>query len=67
MAESLTTQNDESKQDWIERCAQRYIDVAKIDPSLAREFAESLWENRTDDSDSPEAAADEDMSHWERG
>lgn len=56
---------DDIRTTWIERCAQRYIDAANLPPSTAREFAEACWDYRLDDSDSPEDAADEDMSYWE--
>lgn len=52
------------KEDWLRRCAQRYIDMSGIDEDEAKEYAEACWESRLDDADSPEDAADEDMSYW---
>jgi hypothetical protein len=51
--------------EWVERCAKRYEDVAKVDSATARSFAEACWENRDSDDDSPEDAADSDMEYWE--
>ncbi|RZS80611.1 hypothetical protein [Pigmentiphaga kullae] len=53
------------KETWIDRCAQRYIDRANIPKKEALEWAEAAWENHVDDDESPEDAADVDMSYWE--
>lgn len=59
----MTTNTD--KAEWLGRCAQRYLDKSKIDEEAAREFALGCWELRLDDDESPEDAADEDISYWE--
>lgn len=59
------TKENSTQEEWISRCAQRYVDVARLTSEAAREWAEACWENREDDSDSPEEAADIDMSYWE--
>lgn len=60
-----TTMPDDIKQKWIERCEARYLAVSQITSADARSFAEECWESRLFDDDSPEAAADSDMSYWE--
>lgn len=50
---------------WIDRCAKRYEERGGVDSKTARDFAHACWENRLDDDESPEDAADEDMSYWE--
>lgn len=51
------------KDEWIARCMKRYIERAALDESTARDAAEACYEAR-DDGDTPEFAADEDMSCW---
>ncbi|WP_186183857.1 hypothetical protein [Burkholderia gladioli] len=52
-----------SQQDWINRCAARYIERGGCTNEIAREMAEAAYEHRESDDD-PEAIADEDMSYW---
>lgn len=54
-----------AKGDWLMKCAARYEDKAKIDSSLALDFAKGCLENVDGDlSESPVECADEDMSCW---
>lgn len=52
------------KEEWIARCAQRYLTQSEITEDEAYEFANAQWDYR-DDYNTPEDAADEDMSYWE--
>lgn len=66
LLQRLIGKTEKSMRDqWIERCAQRYIERARIPAEDARTFAEACWDQRTSDDDSPVDAADEDMSYWE--
>lgn len=56
---------DRQSELWIDRCAKRYEERGGVDSKTARDFAHACWENRLDDDESPEDAADEDMSYWE--
>ncbi|WP_264858166.1 hypothetical protein [Burkholderia cenocepacia] len=61
---SRLSREDALKQEWIERCAKRYVDRAGLDLAMARDFADACWEMRLSDDDSPEDMADEDMTYW---
>lgn len=54
-----------TKEEWLRRCAQRYIDKSGIAADSADVFAEACWDQRTSDADSPEDATDADMEYWE--
>ncbi|MBO7866983.1 hypothetical protein J6337_28745 [Burkholderia pseudomallei] len=56
---------ESQKEVWIDRCAKRYEERGAVDSNTARDFAQACWENRLNDDESPEDAADEDMSYWE--
>lgn len=49
--------------DWIDRCAKRYIERGGCTEETARQLAAAAFENRESD-ESPEEAADTDMSYW---
>lgn len=50
---------------WLERCAARLHAVGGLDPAVAFSTAESQLENLNGDlSESPEEAADDEMSYW---
>lgn len=54
------------KQEWIDRCATRYMRHGGVGETLAREMAATCWDEEQDNptSQSPEDCADEDMSYW---
>lgn len=52
-----------SRKEWVERCANRYIEVAGLDVYDAYSCALQYWEEIGHESN-PEEAADEDMSYW---
>lgn len=57
------------KQEWIDRCAARYINRAGLDKKTAEEMALVCYTQAMDDDDdldqfTPEDAADEDMDCW---
>jgi hypothetical protein len=61
-----------TRTEWINRCASRYIEASGIDAERARDFANTCADQQADLNgasglawDSPEDAADEDMSYWE--
>ncbi|AJY38875.1 hypothetical protein BW21_4758 [Burkholderia humptydooensis] len=56
---------EQRQEKWIDRCAKRYEERGGVDSKTAHAFALACWENRMDDRDSPEDAADDDMSYWE--
>lgn len=54
-----------NREEWLTRCAARFEVRAGMHLTEARGFAEAVLENLNDDtSESPEEAADEDMSCW---
>lgn len=54
-----------TKDEWITRCAARFVSRGGLDETRAREFAEACFENDDGDFvDDPEGSADEDMSCW---
>lgn len=55
-----------NKKKWLKRCTARYESKAGLSRKRAREFANAVWDsgNTLNDYDSPEQAADEDMSCW---
>lgn len=53
-----------SKQDWIARCRERFVSHGGLTEPHADDLASWCWENRLK-GQGPEAAADEDMKHWE--
>lgn len=60
------------KHQWIERCADRYVDVTGIDRARALEFAGACADQEIEvngpsmkDWSLPEVAADDDMSYWD--
>jgi hypothetical protein len=55
-----------TKDEWIARCAARFVAEAGLEAERAREFAEACFENDGTGyfSDDPEGSADEDMSCW---
>ena len=53
------------REEWITRCAARFETRGGLHLIEARGFAEAALENLNDDTaESPEDAADEDMSCW---
>jgi hypothetical protein len=55
-----------TQSEWIDRCANRFIERSRIDKETARSFAEACYEMRKGFfDDEPEDAADSDMSYWE--
>ncbi|AXF22246.1 hypothetical protein CUJ89_08495 [Burkholderia pyrrocinia] len=52
-----------NQHEWLNRCAQRYISRGGCDETVARHLAEGTFVNR-DGDESPEEAADVDMSYW---
>lgn len=52
-------------EEWKARCARHYMERAGANEHEAMHWAAECWEERTSDDDSPERAADEDMSYWE--
>lgn len=61
----MNTQDEIAKEDWLRRCAQRFIEKGGLDEDTAMAFAEACWDAYDRDIDAPESAADEDMSYWE--
>ncbi len=53
-----------SKQDWIARCRERCVSHGGLTEPHAADLANWCWENRLK-GEGPEAAADEDMKHWD--
>ena len=54
-----------TKEQWINKCAERLIDVTKMDYKLAKSIAESQLENCNGDlSEDPVDAAESEMSYW---
>lgn len=61
----MDTKHKLTRQEWLEKCAARLIEEAKIDEGLARDIAESQLKNLNDDlSEDPVEAADDEMSCW---
>jgi hypothetical protein len=54
-----------TREDWIDRCVQRYIDHGGCDLASAQNFATTSWDGDMFRDYKPEDAADEDMSYWE--
>lgn len=52
-----------TEQDWIDRCSKRYVERGGCSEENARHLAIGAFQNR-DCDESPEDAADSDMSHW---
>ncbi|MFH5254635.1 hypothetical protein ACGTRS_25710 [Burkholderia semiarida] len=52
-----------TQQEWVARCAKRYVDRGGCAEQIAREAAQAAFDNR-DGDESPEEAADTDMSYW---
>lgn len=65
MRNAPLSREEARKQEWIERCAKRYVDRAGIDLAIARDFADACWEMRLSGDDSPEDMVDEDMTYLE--
>lgn len=61
-----------TKEEWLSRCAVRYVERGGVDPERAKEFAQACFEAQDDGESAfsesadynPEACADEDMSYW---
>lgn len=55
-----------TKDEWISRCAARFVSRSDLGDIRAREYAEACYDNSgaEDFADDPEGAADEDMSCW---
>ena len=57
------------KEEWIRRCAARYVSESAIDNVTATQLAETNFEEMEGDSDdpsnNPEESADVDMSYWD--
>lgn len=50
---------------WLDRCAARFCQEAGLPRDMAMEMAESQLENlKGDITESPEQAADDEMSYW---
>jgi hypothetical protein len=61
-----------TKEQWIERCAARFIKLANLTKSQATYFAEACFDAEDInggpcDEDTPEDIADSEMSYWEEG
>lgn len=61
-----------TRDEWIDRCANRYISASNIGRESAHEFAVACADQQAEvngssvtEWDSPETAADDDMSYWE--
>lgn len=52
-----------TQQEWTDRCAKRYVERGGCTEENARQMAIAAFENRESD-ESPEEAADTDMSYW---
>ncbi|MCA7883205.1 hypothetical protein LGM58_08400 [Burkholderia contaminans] len=52
-----------TEQAWIDRCSKRYIERGGCSEENARQLATAAFEHR-DGDESPEDAADTEMSHW---
>lgn len=60
-----------TKQEWLQRCAARYVEKAGVTQGQADDFAEVQWDILTEDNQShedhaPDDCADEDMEEWVR-
>lgn len=56
---------DISCEQWLERCASRFMAIAGLTPELSMEMAKSQLENINGDlKEDPEQAADDEMSYW---
>lgn len=54
-----------TKDEWLTRCAKRLTELGGLEPEVAHEVAETQFENVGEDlTESPEDAADEEMSYW---
>ncbi|WP_313463573.1 hypothetical protein [Achromobacter sp.] len=53
-----------TKTEWMERCQRHYMTKAGLTESQAADYVEWCWNNR-EDGETPEDAADADMSCWE--
>lgn len=54
-----------NKSEWLEACAARFIEKAKVERDFAVEAAEACLENVEGDlSENPVECADEEMSCW---
>lgn len=51
------------RNEWLKRCAQRFLDRAECNRAEAFEFARTCYDN--EDGESPEDNADIEMSYWE--
>ncbi|MBU9468613.1 hypothetical protein LGM75_24660 [Burkholderia multivorans] len=51
---------------WLKRCAARFVERAHVNETIARSFAESCFEDIADFGfeNDPEGAADCEMSYW---
>lgn len=60
-----TQQTPITREQWLERCAARFISVAAVGKQDAHDLAESQLENLKDDlTENPEQAADDELSYW---
>lgn len=54
-----------TRDEWVDRCTQRYLDRSSESLEAARGFAEAGYEQREGWFDlDPEGSADSDMSYW---
>ncbi len=54
-----------TREEWLARCAARFVEKANAPEQLARDMAESQLENLKDDlTENPEEAADDEMLYW---
>lgn len=54
-----------SREEWLKRCAARLREIGALDEPLADEMAKTVLEDSGYSlTDSPEHAADDEMSYW---
>lgn len=53
-----------TRQQWLDRCAARFVRRAAMEPEAAMHCAWACLPNRDDELDTPEDTADEELSHW---
>jgi hypothetical protein len=55
-----------TRDEWINRCVNRYLERSSISTETARGFAETCYDMREGwFENAPEDAADSDMSYWD--
>lgn len=60
----MSTKVELSNEEWLRRCAARFVERGGLSASTAMECAQACSDSRDDDLHTPEEAADEDMACW---